>query len=131
MRGGLVAPEEALSDTITYTSSDEAVATVDADDKRKTQNQTNNRQILVLSASDPCGNLPRSKNAPQGHFCRPGRGTAGASCSIPALLYSPKVLYKEKRSTSYEVERLGDPCGNRTHVNGVRGRCLNRLTNGP
>ena len=25
----------------------------------------------------------------------------------------------------------GDPCGNRTHVNGVRGRCLNRLTNGP
>ena len=26
---------------------------------------------------------------------------------------------------------LGDPCGNRTHVNGVRGRCLNRLTNGP
>ena len=26
---------------------------------------------------------------------------------------------------------LGDPCGNRTHVSGVRGRCLNRLTNGP
>ena len=26
---------------------------------------------------------------------------------------------------------LGDPCGNRTHVNGARGRCLNRLTNGP
>ncbi len=25
----------------------------------------------------------------------------------------------------------GDPYGNRTHVNGVRGRCLNRLTNGP
>ena len=25
----------------------------------------------------------------------------------------------------------GDPCGIRTHVNGVRGRCLNRLTNGP
>ena len=43
--------------------------------KEKHQNQTNNRQILVFSASDPCGN--------------------------------------------------------RTHVNGVRGRCLNRLTNGP
>ena len=43
--------------------------------QKKHQNQTNNRQILVLSASDPCGN--------------------------------------------------------RTHVNGVRGRCLNRLTNGP
>ena len=25
----------------------------------------------------------------------------------------------------------GDPCGNRTHVCGVRGRRLNRLTNGP
>ena len=25
----------------------------------------------------------------------------------------------------------GDPCGNRTRVTGVRGRCLNRLTNGP
>ena len=28
------------------------------------------------------------------------------------------------------IER-GDPCGNRTRVTGVRGRCLNRLTNGP
>ena len=26
---------------------------------------------------------------------------------------------------------LGDPCGNRTHVYGVRGRRLSRLTNGP
>ncbi len=25
----------------------------------------------------------------------------------------------------------GDPCGNRTHVCGVRGRRLDRLTNGP
>ena len=25
----------------------------------------------------------------------------------------------------------GDPYGNRTRVTGVRGRCLNRLTNGP
>ena len=29
------------------------------------------------------GTLPRSKNAPQGRFCRPGRGTAGTSCSRP------------------------------------------------
>ena len=27
--------------------------------------------------------------------------------------------------------KSGDPCGNRTHVCGVRGRRLNRLTNGP
>ena len=26
---------------------------------------------------------------------------------------------------------FGDPYGNRTHVFAVRGRCLNRLTNGP
>ena len=26
---------------------------------------------------------------------------------------------------------LGDPYGNRTHVTAVKGRCLNRLTNGP
>jgi hypothetical protein len=25
----------------------------------------------------------------------------------------------------------GDPYGNRTHVTAVKGRCLNRLTNGP
>ena len=27
--------------------------------------------------------------------------------------------------------RHGDPYGNRTHVTAVKGRCLNRLTNGP
>ena len=42
-----------------------------------------------------------------------------------------KSAYKEKSTTSNEVVLFGDPCGNRTHVNGVRGRCLNRLTNGP
>ena len=26
---------------------------------------------------------------------------------------------------------IGDPYGNRTHVTAVKGRCLNRLTNGP
>ena len=26
---------------------------------------------------------------------------------------------------------FGDPYGNRTHVTAVKGRCLNRLTNGP
>ena len=32
---------------------------------------------------------------------------------------------------SLSAFRHGDPCGNRTHVNGVRGRCHNHLTNGP
>ena len=26
---------------------------------------------------------------------------------------------------------FGDPCGNRTHITAVKGRCLNLLTNGP
>ena len=30
-----------------------------------------------------------------------------------------------------EVFFFGDPYGNRTHVTAVKGRCLNRLTNGP
>ena len=38
---------------------------------------------------------------------------------------------KKKNTCSFEQVFSGDPCGNRTHVNGVRGRCLNRLTNGP
>ena len=29
------------------------------------------------------------------------------------------------------TSHIGDPCGNRTRVTGVRGRCLDRLTNGP
>ena len=29
------------------------------------------------------------------------------------------------------LKKCGDPYGNRTHVCGVRGRRLNRLTNGP
>ena len=32
---------------------------------------------------------------------------------------------------SAKIHPFGDPCGNRTRVTGVRGRCLNRLTNGP
>ena len=34
-------------------------------------------------------------------------------------------------SSPFLRNNIGDPCGTRTHVNGVRGRCLNRLTNGP
>ena len=55
----------------------------------------------------------------------------GPGCSIPALPCSLKRINKEKSPTSFKVELFYDPCGNRTHVNGVRGRCLNRLTNGP
>ena len=48
-----------------------------------------------------------------------------------------EMLDKKKNSdnhTDYQSSSLdtsGDPYGNRTRVTGVRGRCLNRLTNGP
>ena len=84
----------------------------------------------------PCGNLPRPKNSPRGCFYPAVRWTRGPGFSIPARVtfYARHLLkstYKEKSTTSNEVVLFGDPCGNRTHVNGVRGRCLNRLTNGP
>ena len=44
--------------------------------------------------------------------------------------YSIFPRFREHDPRFYQ-ESCGDPCGNRTHVNGVRGRCLNRLTNGP
>ena len=83
-----------------------------------------------------CGNLPRPKNSPRGCFCPAVRWTRGPGFSIPTRVtfYARHLLksaYKEKSTTSNEVVLFGDPCGNRTHVNGVRGRCLNRLTNGP
>ena len=47
-----------------------------------------------------------------------------------------KINYSIIQRSHYAVKReslgkSGDPCGNRTHVCGVRGRRLSRLTNGP
>ena len=73
----------------------------------------------------PCVRVPQGKNSPRGPgFSIPTRVTFYARHLL-------KSAYKEKSTTSNEVVLFGDPCGNRTHVNGVRGRCLNRLTNGP
>ena len=47
-----------------------------------------------------------------------GMGTGGTS---------PQSTPAEQRNSLF----VGDPWGNRTPVTGVRGRCLNRLTNGP
>ena len=38
---------------------------------------------------------------------------------------------QKKTHTKWCVSFFGDPYGNRTHVTAVKGRCLNRLTNGP
>ena len=43
--------------------------------------------------------------------------------------YALRVFYKTRLHGS--PNKFGDPWGNRTPVTGVRGRCLNRLTNGP
>ena len=34
-------------------------------------------------------------------------------------------------SSQFDKKETSDPYGNRTHVTAVKGRCLNRLTNGP
>ena len=73
-----------------------------------------------------------------------GMGTGGPSSqSIPTRLdgSSPSFILKVLRtlnafllyypSTLLSSLFLGDPWENRTPVTGVRGRCLNRLTNGP
>ena len=36
-----------------------------------------------------------------------------------------------RNATLFDNMSFGDPYGNRTHVTAVKGRCLNRLTNGP
>ena len=41
------------------------------------------------------------------------------------------LLYQQKNTIQRMVFFFGDPYGNRTHVTAVKGRCLNRLTNGP
>ena len=46
-----------------------------------------------------------------------------AAATICIILFSSNLVK--------EILKNGDPYGNRTHVCGVRGRRLNRLTNGP
>ena len=85
----------------------------------KEKSTTSNEVVLL---GDLCVHLPRTKKQSAGlFFAACGR----PSCSIPRT-EAPKKL----PSLSWGAF-FGDPCGNRTHVNGVRGRCLNRLTNGP
>ena len=72
-------------------------------------------------SGDTRGNLPRAKNSPLDCFL-----CAAAHCPVRFLARDTR-----KNTPAQAGVFFGDPCGNRTHVNGVRGRCLNRLTNGP
>ena len=49
---------------------------------------------------------------------------------FPAVGRFPYGSPKKERCESISL-LFGDPYGNRTHVTAVKGRCLNRLTNGP
>ncbi len=42
-----------------------------------------------------------------------------------------KLLYKKKKQQVIRLTAFGDPYENRTRDTAVKGRCLNRLTNGP
>ena len=50
--------------------------------------------------------------------------SVGVGLSIP-------VRAKKEQTPFGVCSFFGDPYGNRTHVTAVKGRCLNRLTNGP
>ena len=73
---------------------------------------------------DPYGNLPRPEKCPPDTF---PPGDAGVGLSIPTRF----IQDKKSRCVCIGIFCLGDPYGNRTHVTAVKGRCLNRLTNGP
>ena len=72
---------------------------------------TNSTHLLFFS-----GKEKRIRFAPHRRFC---------------FLYLSRNSISLSHQTDFVKTENGDPCGIRTHVNGVRGRCLNHLTNGP
>ena len=75
---------------------------------------------------------------------RDGNGWTLTAINTDLLFFDKKSKQKKLQRTFFSLpsfstislsyslqEENGDPCGNRTHVCGVRGRRLNRLTNGP
>ena len=74
-------------------------------------------------------------------LCHASAGRCGRSSNLPPASPAPQMLRISLlglgSGTLASLHRLpqrffvGDPCGNRTHVCGVRGRRLSRLTNGP
>ena len=63
-----------------------------------------------------------AKNMPPACFCTSLRTGAAPFDSRREQKITPPI---------WVVLFFGDPYGNRTHVTAVKGRCLNRLTNGP
>ena len=74
--------------------------------------------VVIRYGASPHGNLPRPENMPPACFLN--------GLSIPVRTEMKKSLLQKQEALFH-----GDPYGNRTHVTAVKGRCLNRLTNGP
>ena len=53
------------------------------------------------------------------------------TCHRHVFFTAFRFPYGKKDTTQKGGVFFGDPYGNRTHVTAVKGRCLNRLTNGP
>ena len=51
--------------------------------------------------------------------------------SLPSSSTISHYIHFSPSCQELSQQKNGDPCGNRTHVCGVRGRRLDRLTNGP
>ena len=62
---------------------------------------------------------------------RNGNGWTLILISTNSSSVLPENFFNYKGLSLSCQERLGDPYRIRTDVNGVRGRCLNHLTNGP
>ena len=70
-----------------------------------------------------CENYGSARSSPRRQHAT---GVLHFNFSIPVLRYKIK-----NRHPFGCLFFHGDPYGNRTHVTAVKGRCLNRLTNGP
>ena len=59
-------------------------------------------------------------------------GWLSPSFILKALpLLTQRIIALQKYFVNHLFKKVGDPYRIRTDVNGVRGRCLNHLTNGP
>ena len=82
-----------------------------------------------IHPGDPCGPTSRLRVLLLGRL-RPSLSGYQQPTGLPPSRPRPKGSIPSLGNLRRFLV-VGDPCGNRTRVTGVRGRCLNRLTNGP
>ena len=68
------------------------------------------------------------RTSPHLSFCKPAKRLQNEKRELPAPTKKPR---RQAGIRAIRAIRAGDPYRIRTDVNGVRGRCLNHLTNGP